>query len=87
MTTFRPHNFEIPTETAQIAQAAFPKGNGYLTMRNELGSLFSDDDFAMLFSPQGQTGQSPALLALVTVLQHMEGLTDRQAADAVRGAD
>ncbi len=85
MTTFRPHSFEIPEETVQVARAAFPNGNEYITLRDELGPLFSDDDFAMLFSPQGQTGQSPALLALVTVLQHMEGLTDRQAADAVRG--
>jgi len=56
-----------------------------MTMREELGPLFSDGDSAALFSLQGQTGESPAILALVTVLQHMEGLTDRQAAEAVRG--
>ncbi len=38
-----------------------------------------------MFSAQGQAGESPAILAIVMVLQHMESLTDRQAADAVRG--
>ena len=79
------HNFSIPEETARVAQEAFPQGNTYITLRDELGVLFSDNDFAVLFSPQGQTGTSPAILAIVTVLQYMEGLTDRQAADAVRG--
>ena len=85
MPTFHSHSFEIPEETIKVARAAFPKGNGCMTIRDTLGPLFSNDDFEVLFSPQGQTGQSPALLALVTILQHMEGLTDRQAADAVRG--
>lgn len=84
MTLPIPHTFDIPEETAAVARAAFPKGNVYMTMRDELGPLFSDADFAALFSEQGQTAESPALLAMVTVLQHMEGLTDRQAAEAVR---
>jgi transposase len=85
MTTFHPHSFEIPEETIQVAQASFPKGSKYMTLRDKLGPVFKDDDFEILFSSQGQAGQSPAILALVTVLQHMEGLTDREAADAVRG--
>lgn len=79
------HDFTIPEETARVAQQAFPNGNMYMTLRDELGPLFSDADFIMLFSAQGQTGISPAILAMVTVMQYMEGLTDRQAADAVRG--
>ena len=84
MSLSQPHSFNIPDETARIAQEAFPKGNTCMTIREELGLLFSDGDFAALYSLQGQTGESPANLALVTVLQHMEGLTDRQAAEAVR---
>ncbi len=80
-----PHSFDIPEETVRVARAAFPNGTPCMTLRDELGSLFSDADFASLFSAQGQAGESPAILALVTVLQHMEGLTDRQAAEAVRG--
>jgi len=79
------YDFTIPEETARVAHEAFPNGNLYMTMRDELGPLFSDTDFVTLFSLQGQTGTSPAMLAMVTIMQYMEGLTDRQAADAVRG--
>ena len=84
MSLCQPHTFEIPEETARVAKAAFPKGNVYLTMRDELGPIFSDDDFAALFSRQGQDCQSPGIVAMVTVMQYMEDLTDRQAAAAVR---
>lgn len=75
---------DIPEETAQIAQAAFPKGNTYMRMRDELGPIFADEQFTELFSERGQPAASPAQLALVTVMQFAEGLSDRQAADAVR---
>jgi transposase len=84
MPRYQAHNFEIPRETVEVAGAAFPKGNVYMTMRDKLGPLFSDDDFAALFAWQGQAGVSPGLLAMVTIMQFMEGLTDRQTAEAVR---
>ncbi len=84
MALYQPHDFTIPEDTAQVARAAFPKGNAYMTIREELGPLFQDKDFAALFALRGQAGESPGLLAIVTILQFMEGLTDRQAADAVR---
>ncbi len=85
MSLYQSHDFEIPEETRRVAQAAFPKGNVYLIMRDKLGPLFSDADFARLFDWRGQAGVSPGLLAMVTIMQYMEGLTDRQAAEAVRG--
>jgi transposase len=84
MALYQPHDFTIPEDTAQVARAAFPKGNAYMTIREELGPLFQDQDFAALFALRGQAGESPGLLAIVTILQFMEGLTDRQAAEAVR---
>jgi len=84
MTQYRPHNFEIPEETRQVASAAFPKGNIYVSIRDEFGPLFDDKDFGELYSHLGQGGVSPAVLAQVTVMQYMEGLTDRQTAEAVR---
>ena len=75
----------IPEETCKIAQAAFPKGNVYLWMGDELGDLYSDSLFIDLYPVRGQPSLSPGRLALVTVMQFMEGLTDRQAAEAVRG--
>jgi transposase len=75
----------IPEETIQVARAAFPKGNLYLTLRDKLGSIFQDEDFAGLFPPDGQPALPPWRLALVTILQFRENLSDRQAAEAVRG--
>ncbi len=74
----------VPEETARVARAIFPKGNVAMRMYDQLGMLFQDRDFAELFPIQGQPAEAPTRLALVTLLQFMEGLTDRQAADAVR---
>ena len=68
-----------------MAKAAFKrKGNVYVTIGDQLGSLFADDDFAELYAADGKPAVSPNLLALVTVFQFMENLPDRDAADAVR---
>jgi transposase len=74
----------IPEETMRIARAAFPRGNLYMRMRDELGTIYEDHLFAHLFPPGGQPAASPWRLALTTVMQFAEGLSDRQAADAVR---
>jgi transposase len=74
----------IPEETKTVAKQAFPKGNIYLTLRDELGPLFEDDLFAELYPSLGQPAESPARLALITLMQYMENLPDRQAAEAVR---
>lgn len=76
---------EIPSETVEVAKAAFPRGNTYLKLREELGVLFNDQQFEALYSERGQPAETPWRLALVTLMQFMENLTDRQAADAVRG--
>ena len=75
----------VPDETARVARAAFPRGNNpAMLMRDHLGMIFDDQQFADLFSSTGQPAASPFRLALTTVLQFTEGLSDRQAADAVR---
>lgn len=75
----------VPEETARVARAAFPKGNRYLEMRDVVGTMYTDEMFADLFPRRGQPSEPPWRLALVTVFQFLEGLSDRQAADAVRG--
>jgi transposase len=75
----------IPEETARVARTAFPRGNLYLMMRDELGTLFTDDDFAALFPTRGQPAEAPWRLALVTIMPYVEEVSDRQAAEAVRG--
>src|SRR5919107_4982441 len=74
----------VPDETARVARAAFPKGNPYLTLRDALGPVFADRDFADLHPERGRPACPPWRLALVTLLQFREGLSDRQAAEAVR---
>ncbi len=74
----------IPEETARVARAAFPRGHVVMQLRDTLGTIYTDDLFADLFPIRGQPAEAPWRLALVTVLQFMENLTDRQAADAVR---
>jgi len=76
--------YPIPEATQRVARAAFPKGNLYMRMRDELGELYADASFAELFPSRGQKAESPGRLAWVTVMQFSEGLSDRQAADAVR---
>ena len=74
----------VPEETARIAHAAFRKGNPLLRLRDELGAIFADADFADLFPKLGQPALPPWRLALVTILQFREDLPDRRAAEAVR---
>jgi transposase len=74
----------IPTNTMRVAEAAIPEGNTYLKLRNALGTVFDDALFSPLFPSRGQPAAAPWRLALVTIMQFAEGLSDRDAADAVR---
>lgn len=83
--SMHPQNIpDIPKETAQVARAAFPKGNIYIQIRDTLGSVYEDEAFVEFFSQWGQSAESPWRLALICVMQFMENLSDRQAAEAVR---
>ena len=75
---------EIPEATARVARAAFPRRCLAMRLRDEFGVLFQNADFAQAFARRGGPSVSPGMLALVSVLQYAERLTDRQAADAVR---
>jgi transposase len=75
----------VPEGTILVAVAAFPKGNLYLRLRDELGVFYQDCDFDNLYSVNGQPGYAPWRLAMVLVMQFLENLSDRQAAEAVRG--
>ena len=85
MTLHPKNHWEVPQETARIARASFPKGNVYMKMYDELGTIYKDSDFLELYPARcGKSAISPAKLALITVMQFAEGLSDSQAADAVR---
>lgn len=55
-----------------------------MCLRDKLGVIYSDKQFANLFKLGGQLAYSPGQLALVMIFQHWEGLSDREAAQAVR---
>ena len=74
----------VPASTAMVARAAFPRGNPYMRLRDTLGTVFTDQQFAALFPSHGQPAEAPWRLALVTLLQFAENLSDRRAADAAR---
>ncbi len=84
--TLYPHPIPpVPAATAAAVHAAFLKGNVYVDLRAEFGGLYDDRLFADLYPAQGRpVTVAPWRLALVLVMQYIEGLTDRQAADAVR---
>ncbi len=77
--------YQVPKATQRVARAAFPRGNIYMKVADVLGDLYQDTQFAALFPSRGQPAEAPARLALATVLQFAEGLSDHQAAEAVRG--
>jgi transposase len=73
--SLRPNGLtQIPVETSRVARAAFPKGCLAMRARDALGPLFTDEQFAELFAARGRPAWSPARLALVLVLQFVEGL-------------
>src|SRR2546430_14586281 len=75
---------EIPEETARIAKILFPKSNVYMWLRDELGAIYNDEQFAALYPNSGQLAEQPWRLAIASVIQYMENYTDRQVAEAVK---
>jgi transposase len=71
-----PIGYCLPEDTARVARAAFPRGNPYLQMYDTLGPLFPSPDFADRYPEDGQPAEDPAQLALVSIFQFVEGLSD-----------
>lgn len=74
----------IPEETARVARALFPSGNRSMYLRDELGTIYTDEQFAALYPPGGQFAEQPWRIVLVLVMQFMENYSDRQAAEAMQ---
>jgi transposase len=75
---------QVPPLTAQVARASNPGGTTAIWVRDRLEGLWRDEDFVAWYPQDGRPGLSPAQLATVRVLQFLHGLSDRQAAEAVR---
>jgi len=77
-------DYPIPEETYQVAHRAFTKGTLVMQIRDQFGMVYHNHQFAHLFASEGQPARAPARRALVTVMQYIEGVGDRHAADNVR---
>jgi len=73
----------IPADTYQLANRLLPPTDKMIVIGNRLSEFISDEDLADLYPAEGKPALSPALLAMVTVFQFMESLSDRQAAAKV----
>jgi transposase len=74
---------EIPEETRVLAWQLCPKGTVAMHLRDALGPIYQDEDFLRVYPKWGKPSYSVWRLALITILQTIEGLTDRQAAQAM----
>ncbi len=73
----------IPEATRRLVQKSSPKGTAIIRLRDALGPVYQDEALVELFPRRGRPAEAPWRLALVTVFQAMENLTDRQAAQMV----
>ncbi len=64
----------IPAETVRVVLAAFPKGNIYMLIRDELGTIYENAALAELFAKLGHPVEPSWRLVLVTIWQFPEGL-------------
>ena len=67
----------VPDDTARIARAAFRRGNPNMPLHNQIGTAFDDAGFADLYPALGQPAYAPWRLALVTLMQFREELSER----------
>jgi len=72
---------DLPTAGARWCEAVLPERSIYRFLARERGRLFPAELFADLFQPTGRRSVPPSILAVVMVLQRLEGLSDREAAD------
>jgi Transposase domain (DUF772)/Transposase DDE domain len=72
---------DLPATGARWCEAALPAGSVYRFLARERGRLFPPELFVDLFESTGRRSVPPSILAVVMVLQRLEGLSDREAAD------
>jgi IS5 family transposase len=72
-------------DAAALCRQLVPDGSVYAFLADHRGELFPDEDFADLFpSGTGRPSVPAEVMASAMVLKALEGLSDRQAADALR---
>ena len=67
--------------TAAFCEGRIAPDSVYALLHRECSALFPDEMFADLFAVTGRRSVPPAIVAVVMVLQRLEGCSDREAAD------
>jgi transposase len=85
--SMQPQSWPEPAQEITMAVLAMYAGRQAplpVVVRDELGELFADEQFAEAFGVRGRPGWSPGRLAMITAFQMAENMPDSQAAEAVR---
>ena len=69
------------SSTAGFCEGRVAPNSIYAVLHRECQRLFPDEMFADLFAADGRRSVPPMIVAVVTVLQRLEGLSDREAVD------
>jgi len=76
-----PRQGDLLDDITRFCDGAVSKGSIYGLLHRERDRLFPDEFFADLFSDMGRRSVPPSVVATVMVLQRLEGLSDREAAE------
>jgi hypothetical protein len=68
-------------DLAHFCDKALPESSVYAVLHREGDHLFPDEMFSDLFCERGRRSVPPSVVAVVMVLQRLEGLSDREAAE------
>ena len=72
---------DLLDDVARFCDEALAQTSIYSFLRRERDQLFCDEAFSDLFTGHGRRSVPPSVIAVVMVLQRLEGLSDREAVD------
>jgi IS5 family transposase len=72
---------DLLDDVTRFCDETLDKQSIYAFMHREREQLFPDEAFADLFDDKGRRSVPPSVVAVVMVLQRLEGLSDREAAE------
>lgn len=72
---------DLLDELSRFCEQTLPENSIYALLNRERDVLFPDEMFTDLFSDRGRRSVPPSVVAVVMVLQRLEGLSDREAVD------
>jgi hypothetical protein len=76
-----PRQADLLRSTVQFCEDRIPAESIYGVLHRECFTLFPDALFADLFTKEGRRSVPPMIVAVVMVLQRLEGLSDREAVE------